>query len=203
MNDDNQGSVKYELLTWLNDLIVKFSKNQTPKLFVAANASCVEFLSSNLIYKGLIKTPIALSFDNEIKDVYFVIKQILREDSRKAHEKKLIEFRIYESDNRTIKNLFEISRAFFQGKVQKLIITDELNIFGKIDKNHGGLSIHPFDLDHEDDDILDDLAQMVLSQGGEVVIASIDEIPNGRPILAILDDDGVELEKLKFSSCNL
>ena len=52
-------------------------------------------------------------------------------------------------------------------------------------------------MDHEDDDILDDLAQIVLSQGGEVIVASKNEIPKGRPILAILDDGGKEIEKIK------
>ncbi len=74
-------------------------------------------------------------------------------------------------------------------------MTDEMSIFGTIDKKTGGLALHSFDLDHEDDCILDDLAQMVLSQGGEVVIAKRDEIPKGRPILAILDDDGLVIEK--------
>ena len=36
---------------------------------------------------------------------------------------------------------------------------------------------------------------MVLGQGGEVIIASMADIPQGRPVLAIIDDDGVELEK--------
>ena len=75
--------------------------------------------------------------------------------------------------------------------MRKIIVTDELSIFGKIDPKSGGLAIHPFDLDHEDDCILDDLAQMVLSQGGEVIVAKRDEIPKGRPILAILDDEVV------------
>ena len=93
------------------------------------------------------------------------------------------------------KNIFQISKAVVQGRVRKLIVTDEISIFGKIDRNSGGVAIHPLDLDHEDDCILDDLAQMVLSQGGEVVIAKRDEIPKGRPILAILDDEASSLEK--------
>ena len=110
-------------------------------------------------------------------------------------EKALLEFRFAEEGNRVRKNIFQISKAVVQGKVRKLIVTDEISIFGKIDYKSGGIAIHPFDQDHEDDCILDDLAQMVLSQGGEVVIAKRDEIPKGRPILAILDDSGLALDK--------
>ena len=38
---------------------------------------------------------------------------------------------------------------------------------------------------------------MVLSQGGEVIVGKQDEIPNGRPILAILDGEGKNLEKFE------
>jgi hypothetical protein len=38
---------------------------------------------------------------------------------------------------------------------------------------------------------------LVLTQGGEVIIASQKEIPKGRPILAIVENEGKELEKAK------
>ncbi|MEZ4871955.1 MAG: hypothetical protein R2827_06875 [Bdellovibrionales bacterium] len=69
-----------------------------------------------------------------------------------------------------------------------MIVSDGIQIFGKICKKTGGLSINPVHLDHEDDDLLDDLAQLVLAKGGRVVVASADQIPKGRPILAILNE---------------
>ena len=36
---------------------------------------------------------------------------------------------------------------------------------------------------------------MVLRQGGEVIVAKREEIPKGRLILAILDDDRLALER--------
>lgn len=49
-----------------------------------------------------------------------------------------------------------------------------------------GQAIHPVELDHEDDDILDDLAQAVLTAGGEVIVAPKDQLPTTSPVLAIL-----------------
>jgi hypothetical protein len=107
-----------------------------------------------------------------------------------------MEFYQAEDLNLAIKNIFQIAKAAIKGKVRKLVIADGINIFGKIDRKSGGLSIHPTHLDHEDDDILDDLAQEVLAHGGEVVVASREEIPKGRPILAILERPESELSKL-------
>ncbi len=46
--------------------------------------------------------------------------------------------------------------------------------------------MHPRDLDHEDDDLLDDLAQIVMAKGGEVVVANEGEMSPATPALAIL-----------------
>lgn len=189
---------KVETYNWLNDWILELTKSSTPKLFLAGEKSVIEPLANHLNYKNTIKNPISNFFSkNDISEICITIRKILKSDSKSYIEKALMEFRFAEEGNRARKNIFQIAKAVVKGRVRKLIVTDELNIFGKVDKDSGGLAIHPFDMDHEDDDILDDLAQMVLSQGGEVIVASRSEIPKGRPILAILDDEEKELEKTK------
>lgn len=186
------------LAPWLKEWFSLVAKDIKPKLFFAGCKDTVRLVSETLKYKNSIYTPVLESFDNtQVGDACFAIRKILKMEAQKFIEKALLEFRFAEEDNRTRKNLFQIAKAVIQGRVRKLIVSDDLSIFGKIDKVSGGLSIHPCDLDHEDDDILDDLAQMVLNQGGEVVVAPKNEIPKGRPILAILDYEQISLEKSK------
>lgn len=174
---------------WISEL----TKNSRPKLFLAAEPPQLMALQRRLSYKNTVLTPIAGSFEAaRLFEYCQSIRHVLTEDSKKSLEQALLEFRFAEDGNRAKKNIFQIARAVVQGKVRKLIVTDELSIFGKIDLNTGGLAIHPFDLDHEDDCILDDLAQIVLSQGGQVIIAKRSEIPKGRPVLAILADEEQE-----------
>lgn len=183
---------------WMNAWISQFTKVSRPKLFVAGEKSIVATVSGSLHYKNIMKTFHIDPFSRgTIGELCTHIRKLLRVESRVAIEKALMEFRFAEEGNRARKNIFQISKAVVQGRVRKLIVSDELSIFGKIDKQSGGLAIHPADLDHEDDDILDDLAQMVLSQGGEVVVASKNDIPKGRPILAILEEDDKEIEKIE------
>lgn len=185
-----------ETFSWLNEWILELTKSSKPKLFIAGESSLVQALNRTLKYKNAVKTPISNAFSkNRAMESCQIIRKILKEQSKMSLEKALLEFRFAEEENRAKKNIFQISKAVVQGRVRKLIVTDEVSIFGKIDQKSGGLAIHPFDLDHEDDCILDDLAQMVLSQGGEVVVAKRNEIPKGRPILAILDDDCESVEK--------
>lgn len=184
-----------EIFAWLNQWIFQLTKNLKPKLFVAGEKSLVESLNRSLKYKNVVQTPVSSFFSrSHVGEICSAIRKVLKTESKAIIQKGLMEFRSAEASHRTRKNIFQISKAVVQGRVRKLIVSDELSIFGKIDKASGGLAVHPFDLDHEDDDILDDLAQMVLRQGGEVIVASSVDLPKGRPILAILYDDGKELE---------
>lgn len=187
-----------ETISWVNGWILRLTKHSKPKLFVAGEASLVTALTRKLKYKNAVMNPVSSSFHKSAAiESAQNIRKFLKEDTKMSLEKALLEFRFADESNRSKKNIFQIAKAVVQGKVRKLIVTDEVNIFGKIDRKTGGIAIHPFDQDHEDDCILDDLAQMVLSQGGEVVIAKREEIPKGRPILAILDDEGFPMEKIE------
>ncbi|MBK9040166.1 MAG: hypothetical protein IPL83_13550 [Bdellovibrionales bacterium] len=199
LKKSRQQSLKQdETFAWLNNWISQLTKRSKPKLFVAGEKSLVDRMNRSLKYKIAAKAPVVNFFSKDkASDICLVIRKAMKAESRASIERALLEFRFAEESKMTRKNVFQISKAAVEGRVRKLMVSDDLSIFGKVDKKSGELAIHPFDLDHEDDDILDDLAQIVLSRGGEVIIASRSEIPNGRPILAILDNDGTELEKRK------
>lgn len=183
----------------LNEVIFKLTKSFKPKIFMAGEFTLIQKFLKDIKYKNIVKPPISNVFTvRDAASLCDIIRQTLRDQSKKSFENTIQEFKLAEEGHRLQKNIFQISKAVVAGKVRKLIVTDELSIFGKIDVQSGGLAIHPFDLDHEDDCILDDLAQIVLNQGGDVVVAKRDEIPSGRPILAILDDDIHHIEKTEY-----
>ncbi|OQW48493.1 MAG: hypothetical protein A4S09_04760 [Proteobacteria bacterium SG_bin7] len=188
-----------ETFSWLSEWLEQVTQKSTPRLFLAGEKSLVDGLLKNLKYKNVTKNPVAHSFGNHnLRDVCQNIRKTLKAEAKKTLEYALMEFRFAEELNFAKKNIFQIAKAAIQGRIKKLIIADGINVFGKVDKKTGGLAIHPADLDHEDDDILDDLAQTVLVSGGEVVVAPREEIPKGRPILAILEHQGTGLEKNEF-----
>ncbi len=189
-------AIEEETFSWLGNWINELTKNTKPKLFLAGEVLLVSSLNRNFKYSNVVKTTVSNSFDEKnMTEVVSAIRKIMKADAQAALEKNLLEFKIASDEGRAQKNIFQISKAVVQGRVRKLLITDEFSVFGKIDRKSGGIALHPYDLDHEDDDVLDDLAQMVLSQGGEVVIAKRDEIPKGRLILAMLNDDDLSLDK--------
>jgi Bacterial archaeo-eukaryotic release factor family 3 len=178
-----------EVFGWVNDWILQVTKFEKPKLFVAGATHLVEALERTFKYDNRTKSSVANYFDeSKATEICAKIRLLLSRENKLQIQKTLLEFRLAEENQLAKKNIFQISKAAAQGRVKSLIIADEINIFGKVDEKSGGLAIHPCDLDHEDDDILDDLAQLVLKMGGQVTVASRHEIPKGRPILAILND---------------
>ncbi len=188
-----------EISLWLKEWLIQLSAYNSSQVFYAGDSEFFVQLKPSLRNKLIKKNKLSDYFHQELAgDFCFKVRKYLRDQSREIVDRTLTEFYLAEKANKVKKNLFLISKAVVQGRVKKLIISDESKIYGKIDAISGGLAINPCDLDHEDDDILDDLAQIVIRQGGEVVVASKNEIPLGRPILAILNDGFTENEKLKF-----
>lgn len=132
-------------------------------------------------------------------------RKVLLEEAKRNLSRKIIEFEFADRRNLAKKNIFQIAKAAIHGRVKKLLIADGINIFGRINRKTGGLAIHPVDLNHEDDDILDDIAQAVLATGGEVVVAPKTEMPSNRPVMAILSEEniGTKLLKVKFKEVSL
>lgn len=183
-------STKIDFTCNLNNLINQITHFSQPKLFLSAKPQLIKKLRNELKYQNIEFDPISHSFKLEKLHTYKqMLRLITKEDSLKKLDQSLQEFRFAENENQATKNIYHIAQAAAHGQIEKLLITDEINIFGKIDSKSGHISIHPFDLDHEDDCILDDLAQLVLSQGGEVTIAKMNEIPNRRPIIALTKTD--------------
>ena len=82
------------------------------------------------------------------------------------------------------------------------MIADDIQLFGKLNGKSGKIKLHEKDLDHEDDDILDDIAQTVLAHGGKVTLAAKNEIPRKYPIMAIIDNP-LQSQPLKKQSIDI
>lgn len=186
-----------ELFIHLNDRLQALTKRTNLKLFLAGERKLVQSVLSFARFKNVVRRPVADNFDEtDVREVIRKVRGLMETTSKKSLEKALLEFRVAEEMNVAEKNIFHIAKAAVQGRVKKLIVADGVQVYGRIDRNTGSLSIHPFDLDHEDDDILDDIAQTVLAAGGEVVVAPREEIPKSRPALAILDMSDPELQMI-------
>jgi hypothetical protein len=81
-------------------------------------------------------------------------------------------------------DLGRVAEAAVSGRVATLLVEAERHIPGKIDYASGRIA--PGDLDHpEIDDLIDDLGELVLSKGGEVVVVAAERMPTRTGVAAI------------------
>ncbi len=174
---------------WFSNWLYESSRKSSLPLFLAGEKPMIKFLNQNLSYYKLRKKPLSYSFsNNEVLDVVSQARHVLLNETNAKLDRALQEYKLATSLNLGQKNLIEIAKAAVMGKIKKLIVSDGMQIYGLLDKNTGKINIHPTHLNHQDDDLLDDIAQIVIERGGKVVVTSKDQLPKRRPILAILKD---------------
>lgn len=179
--------VELEKSEQIADWLGKKTQINTSKLFIAGDSRIARAVKRLIHLRGTTLLPSRLEFrEAEIESYKDQVIKFLESETKASLEAIMAEFESAEERRVTKRNIFEIAKAVSQGRVRKLVVADGIKIFGRFDSDSGSLKVHPRDLDHEDDDVLDDLAQQVLKMGGEVVVASRDEIPGGDLALAIL-----------------
>ena len=83
-------------------------------------------------------------------------------------------------------DLATVARAAVQGRVRRLLLARGRHVWGRLDKTSGAVDLHEIQRDAHDDDVLDDIAQAVLSRGGEVLLLEPEQLTNGTKVAAVL-----------------
>jgi|LSQX01.3.fsa_nt_gb hypothetical protein len=162
-----------------------YSKNtKLPLIPVALKEYHTEFrkISNNpyLYEKGIFKSADSMDADEMLERVQVIIDGIHSERvARKVESFAKAEAESLGSSDRT-----RIVRAAFEGRIETLLIEADRNVPGSIDFKTGNVQFG--DIDHPQfDDILDDLAELVLLNKGTVFILEKEAMPADTGVAAI------------------
>lgn len=124
------------------------------------------------------------------------VYRILTPYYEKLEQGALKDLEVAMNRGRAITYLEDIAISAVYGKISKLFVVENRFIWGSINHHTGEIFIAPRQVNAHDDDVLDDLCQIVLSKGGEVVV--VKEINNfkGNYAVAIVNDKSHEFEKV-------
>jgi hypothetical protein len=100
-------------------------------------------------------------------------------------EEKLREYQDRAARRRASDDLDTVARAASHGRVRDLFVCEDRHLWGRLDRESGELFLREAQVDAEDADVLDDLAEMVLLCGGVVWVLRPDQMPGGAPVAAI------------------
>jgi len=81
-------------------------------------------------------------------------------------------------------DIHRIAEAACFGQVQRLIIAEDRNVWGDLNRATGHVQLVARNEARLGDDLLDDIAEIVLLKGGEVTVLPVGQIPGDQPIAA-------------------
>ncbi len=104
-------------------------------------------------------------------------------------------FRKAESTGLAITNLEDIAKAAARGQIQSLLVAEDRQIWGHLDRETGAISLLREPGLTTADDLLDDLAELTITKGGAVTILPTVKMPQNLLIAAVLrwSDSGLAL----------
>ncbi|MDI9492320.1 MAG: hypothetical protein QM215_05280, partial [Bacillota bacterium] len=158
--------------------------SKLPLILISLKEHRSEFkkISNNpyLLDAGISKSIESLGLEEIQRNARMIIEAIHSEKM----EKMAASYAKAEADSLGSSNVAQVAKAAYESRIETMLIEEDQMIPGKIDTGTG--EIERGDLEHpEHDDILDDLAESVLSSGGNVYVLPKDRMPGNTGIAAI------------------
>lgn len=144
-----------------------------------------KLLQSPFVLDDVITGTIEQISKNEIRQRCF---DLLEPYYRKRELEAVTELKLAIKQNQAIIFIEDIALSAVLGKVEKLFVVENRQIWGRVNHRTGEISITPRQTDSHDDDILDDISQIVLSRGGEVFVIQDPKNTSGFVAAAIVSD---------------
>jgi hypothetical protein len=105
---------------------------------------------------------------------------------RVREEQMLDEYAARAMQGQTIEDLSAIAQATVSRRVGYLLIAQGAHVWGLMDRASGRIVHRSAQQDTRDEDVLDDLAEATLAQGGEVIMLERARMPGHSPAAAML-----------------
>ncbi len=132
-----------------------------------------------LMAEGIMKSPDALSLDHLRVEAWRIVEPVyLRRLAKLVEDYQTARSRQLGSDDLT-----QVAEAVAAGRVGTLLVEDDRQVPGTIDRATGRIQSGALS-DPEVDDVLDDLAELVLRMKGEVVVVPAERMPSKTGVAA-------------------
>jgi hypothetical protein len=133
-----------------------------------------------LMDNGIEVDPSSLTIDQLRQRAWTIVEPEFRSRLRKLADK----FEEARPRGLGADDLAQVAVAGAQSRVETLLVEAERRIPGRLDQGTGGLTLSRL-ADPQVDDLLDDLAELVLNRGGQVVVVPAIDMPTTTGVAAI------------------
>ena len=179
--EEGDGSRREETLRLYRavDALLRGGLGPDDVLLVAGAAPAVALFRELCGHRGLAEEAIEGAFDEASADDLHGRALPVAERALAARDRALVEeFRRQLDRGLAADVLTRVAEAAIAGRVRRLLVADGRPLFGRVDLSTGEVTLHAGQTGPQDDDVLDDLAEIVLVRGGEVVVLPPARMPD-------------------------
>ena len=137
--------------------------------------------NAHLMKDGITQDPNGLSRDQLHQAAWKIFAPIKEQRLAAALE----DFGSARARNLGSSDLAEVSRAAASGRVRRVILEEQRRIWGRLDRETGEVTLSGVPGQAGDADVLDDLAEVVLARGGDVLMAPQPRMPASTGLAAL------------------
>jgi len=162
-----------------------YSRNRhLPMVVIADPQHCSGFISGSknqyILEKGVMLEPDHVSLDRFKDEAWKLIEPRYQEEIRRLTD----QFRVAQAHQKGSDELPLVAEAAANGRVGTLLVDADQRIPGMLHRATGLIEM-PQRHDGRTEDVLDDLAEMVLKMDGQVYVLPHDQMPTERGVAAV------------------
>lgn len=174
-----------DVTTAIDRSVYRLSQNAATPLILAGDYDYASFFKNETLFPRVVDEIIVEVAERTQKNkLHLECIRVLEPYLAKQEEKLIKQFEASERKGLTTSNLNEIMDNAIRKKVRHIFISESENIWGSVNPIDGRPTYSP-KVANCVDDILDDLAELVLKNGGGVTVLAPEKMPNGRSACAI------------------
>lgn len=184
----NDKKLKQKILARAEDEFYQFVKDDKFPIIIGGVEELHEMYLNLNRDPDLVKERIVGNLDKRsFEDLHDECLKIINLINKRNDQNLLDSYEEKKPYGKVVDQLSEVTIAAIQGRVRNLVIASDRCLWGSLDKTTGQITKHiSKNLAIPEDDILDDLAEIVIARGGDVTLFKYNEMPSDNEVIAFL-----------------
>jgi len=176
-----------ESMELVNRHLESYWLNERAPMIIAGTSQLQDAFRQACTYASLIETGIDGNIDDlDSESLTNLSLGLMQNYFSKIDDQTVVAFRKAEAAGFTTIDIHEIARAAARGQIQSVLVAEDRQIWGHLDRETGAIEVLSQRTRATTDDLLDDLAELTLNKGGGVTVLSTFRMPGNHPIAAVL-----------------
>jgi hypothetical protein len=179
--DEGDGARREETLRFCRavDSVLRDILDPNAVLLVAGAPHVVALFRETCGHRGLAEEAVEGAFDEAGAEELHARALPAARRALAARDQAVVDdFRRQLDRSQAADVLTRVAEASVAGRVRRLLVADGRPLFGRVDRTTGEVTLHAGQTGPQDDDVLDDLAEIVLARGGEVLVLAPERMPD-------------------------